>query len=117
MALPISFLHSFCIYSCPFVYSLAYFSAFACSNQIKRLFRKTFSIVFCCFANLLISFVETRSCSLMFNIAQRQLFSSTFNFLISSWVKDQVEESYIAIDSINALYNRSFNLEQISTSF
>lgn len=44
----------------------------------------------------------------MFDIF-KQLFSDMFNFLVSNLVKDQVSESYIAIGTINALYNRSFN--------
>ena len=50
----------------------------------------------------------------MFNIAQRELFSNMFNFLVSSWGKDQVSEPYIAVDSINALYNHSFNFVEMS---
>ena len=50
----------------------------------------------------------------MFNIARRELFSNVFNILVSSWDKDQVSEPYIAVDSINALYNRSFNFVEMS---
>ena len=56
----------------------------------------------------------TWSCSLMFNIALRQLFFNTLNFLVSSCVRDHVSEPYIAIGSINALWRRSFNFTEMS---
>ena len=62
----------------------------------------------------LISFIDTRSSNLIFNIARRQLFSNTFNFLVSYLVKDQVSEAYIAIGRINTSYDCSFNFVGVS---
>ena len=36
------------------------------------------------------------------------------NFLVSSWVKDQVSEPYIATGSINVLHNCSSNFVEMS---
>ena len=73
-----------------------------------------FSILFCCFALFRISSMETWYCSLIFNIALRQLFSHTFNFLVSSCVRDPILERYVAIGDINALQRRSFNFNEMS---
>ena len=101
---------SFIIHFC----KLSPFRQHTCPNQVRRLFQIMFSIHFCCFALFRILSMETRSCSLMFNIALRQLLSNTLNFFGSSCVRDHFSELYIAVRSINALQRRSFNLTDIS---
>ena len=75
------------------------------SNQARCLFRVLFSILFRCFALFCISLMETWPCTLVFNIALRQLFSNTFNFLVSSCLRYHVSEP---------MYRRRFKFTETS---
>ena len=79
------------------------FSWHTCPNQVRRLFRIMFSILFCCFALFCISLMEPWSCSPMFIISLRKLFSNMLNFLLSKYVRDHTSEPYIVIGTINVL--------------